>query len=83
MQGLGNGLSGGPFQGGDARSAAYGTTQDGSGWVVNIGGTQNASASPVRTMTDPTPATQSAGYGGAFGLVAVAIFAVLILKVKK
>lgn len=53
--GLGEAIGGGggPFVGGAATAGAYGTTLDGSGWIVNLGGTQIASASPTRTVTDP------------------------------
>ena len=47
------GSGGGPFMGGSATAAAYGTSLDGSGWIVNLGGTQVASSSPTRTTTDP------------------------------
>ena len=64
-QAIGGG-GGGPFSGGDAAGGAYGTTLDGSGWIVNLGGTQNATASPTRTTVDPvagfiTPSAQTAG----------------------
>jgi len=49
---------GGPFMGGASSAFAYGTTQDGSGWIVNIGGSQTgATASPVRTTTNGLPPT--------------------------
>ena len=65
-KGLGSAIGGdgGPFVGGAATAGAYGTTLDGSGWIVNLGGTQIASASPTRTTTDPgngVPALQQAG----------------------
>ena len=42
--------------GGSSSAAAYGTTQDGSGWVVNVGGQQTATASPVGGQISETNA---------------------------
>lgn len=44
---------GGPFVGGASGANSYGTTQDGSGWVINVQGTQSGvTASPVRTTNN-------------------------------
>jgi hypothetical protein len=74
--GLGNAIGGvdaGPFIGGAATAGAYGTTLDGAGWNVNLGGTQVATASPTRTYTDPgggigSAAPMAPAMAGASGL---------------
>lgn len=88
-KGLGNAIGGdgGPFVGGAAHSGAYGTVLDGSGWVVNLGGQQSATASPVRTQVQPdpagflTPGATQAG-PGVLGWVLLAVGAAWIIKRK-
>lgn len=89
-QGLGGALGGAPtpFVGGSAQSAAYGTTLDGGGWVVNTGGgMQIASASPTRNSVDPVSAQSATPMqAGVSSLVMVGIAAValgLILRKRK
>lgn len=84
-RGLGDAIGGGgPFIGGAATSAAYGTTLDGAGWVVNLGGTQVASASPSRTTTDPVPREpMQAGVSGVAALLLVGAAVVLFLRKRK
>lgn len=100
--GLGRGIGdaigggGGPFIGGSSAAMAYGTTLDGSGWIVNIGsGKQDAVASPVRTTTNsPAIDTGSTGLPQEFGiaraglgtlpaLLLLSVFAAFILKRAK
>lgn len=67
-KGVGDMLSGGgggPFVGGSSSAAAYGTTLDGGGWIVNVGGQQDATSSPVRTTTN-TPTIGSGEAAGFF-----------------
>lgn len=55
MGGVGEGMGGGgstPSGPSSATSAAYGTGQDSSGWIVNFKGTQVASASQDKSGTD-------------------------------
>lgn len=85
-RGLGDAIGGGggPFVGGAATSAAYGTTLDGAGWVVNMGGTQIASASPTRTTTDTVPREpMQAGVSGIAALLLVGVAVVMILRKRK
>lgn len=95
-EGLGSALSGadsGIFEAGAARGGAYGTTLDGAGWVVNMGGLQTASASPVRTTSNgdvpaglPMSASLapiSAGLGSLPGLLLAAALVVMVIKRKR
>lgn len=91
-KGLGGAIGGAPapFVGGNAQSAAYGTTLDGGGWVVNTGGgMQIASASPSRTSVDPvsaqsaTPMQAGLGMVGAVALGLVALGLLLRRKGKR
>lgn len=94
-EGLGSALSGadsGFFTAGAARGGAYGTTLDGAGWIVNMGGLQTASASPVRTTSnggaDGLPlsgalAPISAGLGSLPGLLLAAALVVMVIKRKR
>lgn len=74
-QGLGSAIGGGgggPFMGGNAQTAAYGTTLDGAGWNVNTGGGfQLASASPSRSTVDPVSAANPAPLQAGMGPVAL------------
>jgi hypothetical protein len=94
-KGLGDALSGnggGPFVGGASSAMAYGTTLDGAGWIVNVGGQQSATASPVRTTTNsPTYDPSSTGLPGEWGssraglgtvpmLLLAGVFAAWVLK---
>lgn len=84
-QSLGSGLTGGggPFIGGGSAANSYGTTQDGSGWVVNVGGQQSATASPVRTsQANPTlydTMPQYTGAPGGFAQAGVGAVAAVLL----
>lgn len=83
-QGIGTAL-GGPFTGGASGAASNGNQMNGAGWVVNLGGTQVASASPTNTnATMPQPVSGPGGVAGlsgqadmtTIGLVALGLFAV-------
>ena len=95
--GLGKGVGdaiggGGPFMGGSSSAMAYGTTLDGSGWIVNVAGQQSATASPSRTTTNsPTQAgqpsmpgasggTMLAGLGGIGGLLMGVLLLSMVLR---
>lgn len=86
---LGGALGGdaGPFVGGAATSGAFGTVLDGSGWVVNVGGTQAASASPVKTTVDPagflTPSVPSQANIGPLAWVLAGVAVVWFFKRSK
>lgn len=88
-KGLGESLGGGgPFTGGSSSAGAHGTTLDGSGWVVNMGGTQVASASPTKTQTDPVsasaaPQVAAASMGGVIPLLMLGGVALMILRKRK
>lgn len=83
--GLGEAIGGGsgPFMGGSAEAAAYGTTLDGSGWVVNMGGTQLASASPTRSTIDPVAATQSTSQAGMSPWLIGAVVLAAFIAIKR
>ena len=86
-QAIGGG-GGGPFSGGDAAGGAYGTTLDGSGWIVNMGGTQTATASPTRTTVDPvsgfiTPTASMAGVSQPMMLAMLGLAAVWFYRHRR
>jgi hypothetical protein len=71
-QSIGRGIfgdSGGPFVGGSSSAQTFGTTLDGSGWIVNVQGTQTGNtASPVRTTDNSPKLNDTAPYwGGSVG----------------
>lgn len=89
--GLGKGLGGaiggaaGPFMGGAAESATYGTSLNSSGWVVNLGGTQVASASPTQRTDGAYPAAVAGSMSNASMLLPALAFggAMLLLLRRK
>lgn len=90
-QGIGTAL-GGPFSGGASSAASNGNQLNGAGWVVNMGGTQVASASPTNTnATMPQPVAGAAPLAGlnagmdatTLGLLALGAFAFLRLARRR
>ncbi|MFT3665574.1 hypothetical protein [Piscinibacter sp.] len=96
--GLGSGISGalggdaGPFIGGSSSANTYGTTQDGSGWIVNIGGQQSATSTANKTTSPnlydtapqmPGVGMQSAGASGVGMLLMVVVIAGMLLARKR
>lgn len=99
--GLGSGISGalggdaGPFIGGSSSANSYGTTQDGSGWIVNVGGQQSATSTSTKSannnpdLYDPTPQSigaagvQAAGISGIGLLLMLSVLGGLIFAKRK
>lgn len=87
-KGLGEAIGGGgPFVGGSSSASTYGANLGNSGWVVNMGGTQVASASPTSSQTLPQPvgvaAAQAAGSSPALMLGIAALVAVLAIRAMR
>lgn len=84
----GSGSSGGPFMGGNASQAAYGTGLDGSGWVINFGGQQTATTTSAKTPDAPD--AYSASHATVMGVPqqylvygAIALAALLLIRKRK
>ncbi len=61
-KGIGDAIGGGgPFQGGNAQSGAYGTSLEKAGTVYNFGGSAKTSTTTERTSTTPEAPAMSAG----------------------
>lgn len=80
--------AGGDFMGGTSGVSAYGTGLDGSGWIVNFGGTQNASSASEKSYNKPqaqaiadAAAESPAAWAVPLGIAAVALF--LIARKRK
>lgn len=75
--GLGGGLGGAPAGPSNATSSVYGSGLDGSGWIINFQGVQNASAAANKSGAGEALGTMAAGIPTAawvaLGVVVVAV----------
>lgn len=74
----------------EGRQATYGTTLDGSGWVVNFSGTQNASTQKTQKddysgsgLGDSSGLPSALGAGMSMPLLMLAAAAVVVVIIKR